>query len=348
MNSELTENTDRVDVPCLGSKFIKRTLWRIGVSFLLGSAWASAAFAADSLGDDCPALAKSTYNGYSLHTQCNLNPQSPWKNVCKAIYGYKPKDWMDSPSSLDSTLAVSFWEDLQQAGKGTPYCKALLKDQLAFEQKLMACGDNGPCVVRVMGDRLRQVSSIKRQFTGPQLSREDLLDFLGKDRHMPLGRGETLEERALRGLNITPLPQAFVPGNWTLNWGIEPHNAQVQTVVWRDKTGKVVALALVDGLYARGEGQTQLPKDAQIRLFLRDPQRLASLAPSLQAWAAADALGMNVDCSGAKGTACAHWSGYSMPVQAYRLPCASGNLNRCRLPMPKSQGAVPSLELFHQ
>ncbi|MGC9225642.1 MAG: hypothetical protein ACP5E2_17190, partial [Terracidiphilus sp.] len=167
--------------------------------------------------------------------------------------GYKPKNWIDNPLLLDSTLAVAFWRNLQQAGKGTPYCKALLKDQLAFEQKLMACGDNGPCVVRVMRARLRQVASIQRQFTAPPLSREDLLDFLGKDRGMALGRGETLEERALRGLNIHPLPQAFVPGNWTLNWGIEPHNAQVQTVVWRDKAGKVVALALVDELYARGE-----------------------------------------------------------------------------------------------
>jgi len=257
----------------------------------------------------------------------------------------KPKDWTDNPPLLQSTLTVSFWEDLQQAGRGTSYCRALLKDQQDFEHGLLACGDKGPCVVQVMRNRLRQISSTKRQFTGPQLGREALLDFFGKDRGLPLGPTETLEARSIRGLSISPLPRAFLPENLTLSWGFEPHNAQLQTAVFSGPDGKVLALALVDGLYKQAAGESRLPAEARIRLFVRDPKRLPSLLPSLQSWAAADALGMNVDCSGSKTRVCTHRSQYHMPIVAYRLPCTPGKLDQCRLPVPKVVDSYATLTL---
>ncbi|MGE0049547.1 MAG: hypothetical protein AB7T01_11540 [Acidithiobacillus sp.] len=48
---------------------------------------------------------------------------------------------------------MSFRRDLLQAGKNTPYCKALIDTQGPYERKLIACGKNGPCVVQVMSDR---------------------------------------------------------------------------------------------------------------------------------------------------------------------------------------------------
>ncbi|MBU2778298.1 hypothetical protein HFU84_12475, partial [Acidithiobacillus sp. CV18-2] len=62
--------------------------------------------------------------------------------------------------------------------------------------------------------------------------------------------------------------------------------------------------------------------------------QLARILPGLQAWAAADALGMDVACN--KPGVCEHWRQYPMPITAYRLP------------LPKINTPVPALGRFHQ
>lgn len=308
-------------------------------------AWADDAFARA----DCPELAKTIYDAHSAAPRgsCRRDPNSPWQPVCKAIDNDKPKEWTDNLRILDTTLKVSFWEDLRQAGEGTPYCKALLRDQQAYEKKLLACGDHGPCVLQVMGDRLRQIASIEKQYTGRPFGPQDLRAFLGADGKLRVSGGESLEQRALRGLAIHPLPRTFLPGGLNIIWGFEPHNAQTQTLVFSAMDGRVIALALVDDIYNRGAEQRRLPQEGRIRLFLRDPKALPTLLAPLQGWAAADALGMNVDCSGAQAEACRLWTRYPLPVTAYRLPCR-GALERCSLALPPVTGAIPSPELFRQ
>ncbi|WP_308387750.1 hypothetical protein [Acidithiobacillus sp. AMEEHan] len=296
---------------------------------------------------DCPAAAKSIY-APDFDNRCNV-PNSPWSPVCRAIHTYKPKDWTDNPGLLASTVHVAFLRSLRQAGVDTPYCKALIDSEEPFERKLIACGNNGPCAVKVMGERSWQLRELEEKFTGPQLTQEALEDFLGKDARLPVGSGETLEERSIRGLSISPLPHASLAAQGlTLSWGFEPHNAQVQTVVFSNQKGQVLALALVDGLYAQGETAQQLPASARLRLFVRNPQQLSSLLSALQGWAAADALGMNVDCSKVGNAVCTRWSQYSMPITIYHLPCSKGKLAACRLPAPKPKGNIPSLEIFRQ
>lgn len=170
--------------------------------------------------------------------------------------------------------------------------------------------------------------------------------FLGKEGSLRLDDGQTLEQRAIRGLSISPLPYAPLAEDLTISWGFEPHNAQLQSVLFSGAQGKVFALALVDKLYYEGEGKTALPKDARIRLFVRDPGQLARILPGLQAWAAADALGMDVACN--KPGVCEHWRQYPMPITAYRLPCPGGHWDACRLPLPKINTPVPALGRFHQ
>ena len=314
-----------------------RGLLTISVALFLGVGAAvslAAPLAAPVDQYDCPALALSKYNYDAFSELCQKDPQTPFQNVCWVDYNYKPKDWLDIPSLLDSTVQMSFRRDLLQAGKNTPYCKALIDTQGPYERKLIACGKNGPCVVQVMRDRSWQLAGIEKRYTAPATTRETFEAFLGKEGSLRLDDEQTLEQRAIRGLSISPLPRAPLAEDLTISWGFEPHNAQLQSVLFSGAQGKVFALALVDSLYLDGEGKTTLPKDARIRLFVRDPGQLARILPGLQAWAAADALGMDVACN--KPGVCEHWRQYPMPITAYRLP------------LPKINTPVPALGRFHQ
>ncbi|MEY2343016.1 hypothetical protein AB4090_13020 [Acidithiobacillus sp. IBUN Pt1247-S3] len=303
---------------------------------------------------DCPALASSRYdpdwggpNAYCIGRK--PFPSPAWGPVCKAINSYNPPGSFGGSAGLLDTISVGFWEDLQKAGKGTPYCKALLDTNAAFEKKLLQCGDNGPCTLKVLTDRSWQLNGLEKRFSGPALTRAMFAQYLGKDGQLAVGGGETLEQRAIRGLSISPLPKAILPQG-VLYWGIEPHNAQTQSLVYSNSQGDVLALGLVDNLYYRyraGEA-SKLPEDAGIRLFVRNPAVLSTLLPALRAWAAADLLGMNQTCQGAQAMNCRKALTVTVPITAYRLPCANGNLAACQLPLPKAKGEAPALNAFWQ
>jgi len=300
---------------------------------------------------DCPALAPNWER--SFEEKCVHDPNSPWQPFCRAADRYvhdKTKKYPGLISSQDDTVNVDFWRDMQQAGRDTPYCKALVDSQEVFERKLLACGDNESCIVPVLYARVQELSRIEKRYTGPTLDGKAIAAFLGRDAKLRVDARESLQERLLRGLSISPLPRAAIPGQkLNFTWGFEPHNAQVQSLVISDNQGQVLALGLVDNLYLQGADGKKLPADALIRLFVRSPAVLPELQAPLRSWAAADALGMNAQCSGPRALPCQKALGDFPKLLVYRLPCPSGKLEACRLTLPPASAApIPSVEIFHQ
>lgn len=300
--------------------------------------------------EDCPALAASQLKNpeQNILVQCDTNPRSVWQPVCSALRN-KSNKYKYYPAGVYGSDYAYFWRDVAGAGKGTSYCHLLLKTQKEFENKLLQCGGNTSCALQVIVDRNRQLNGFREKFTGPELTRGVFMAFLGPDGSLPVGDGETLEQRAIRGLSISPLPKAIL-SQGVLYWGIEPHNAQTQSLVFSDDQGKVQALGLVDKLYYRyPDGkQTHLDANAGIRLFVRDPAVLPTLLPVVRAWAAADLLGLNQSCSDGQVAQCKAAQKVVVPITAYRLPCTGGKLAACRLPLPKGRGKAPSLNQFWQ
>ncbi|MHB8251208.1 hypothetical protein [Acidithiobacillus sp.] len=311
----------------------RQLIFGMGVFMAITFSWSASA--ADTP-FNCPAIAAQTPESYAR--SCKPPLTTPLRD---AICNYKPRVWLDDLRMLDTTVGVSYVRDLRAAGAGTPQCKALLESHKTYEKELQGCGNNGDCVLKVMGNWSRTLADIEDRLR-PPLDEAALKKFAGGIKFQDGQQTVSLLKRLEQGMDLYPLPQMALPNGNVLVWGFQPHNAQVQSLAVVDRQGAVQLLGIVDGLYlALPSGKTRWEpgKDARIALFVRDPAALSQNLSAIHAWAAADVLGFNQGCPGKDQARCQAAAQIPLPIQAYTLNCKAANgkiiHQHCAIPLPQ-------------
>lgn len=190
-----------------------------------------------------------------------------------------------------------------------------------------------------------------------------LAELVGKatlDAFLPLGSYQELSisERILIGLEAAGRVLTAADGR-TITWGFKSGEANLQSVIIADKTGRLELVAVVNDVLRRTDGKSgavmsvteyekkskRYGREPHVVVFARDSASLKTAYPLLSRWMQANLLGFNTSCA-VHAAACALMSDIDLSTDAYIA--SDGGANRVKVAVPDLPAASVPLEGFTQ